>query len=40
MAHKIKWPITLVVIGIEISFGENDIAFKSFIKRRLQGLIP
>jgi len=40
IAHKIKWPITLVIIGIEISFGENDIAFKSFIKRRLKGLIP
>jgi len=39
IAHKIKWPIDLVVIGIEISFGENDIAFKSFIKSRLQGLI-
>jgi tetraacyldisaccharide 4'-kinase len=39
MANKIKWPITLVIIGIEISFGENDIAFKSFIKSRLQGLI-
>jgi tetraacyldisaccharide 4'-kinase len=40
MAHKIKWPITLVVIGIEISFGANEIAFKSFIKSRLQSLIP
>jgi len=40
IAHKIKWPIHLVVIGIEISFGENDIAFQSFIKSRLQGLIP
>ena len=39
IAHKIKWPIHLVIIGIEISFGENDIVFKSFIKRRLQGLI-
>ena len=39
IAHKIKWPIDLVVIGIEISFGENDIAFKSFIKSRLQELI-
>jgi tetraacyldisaccharide 4'-kinase len=39
IAHKIKWPIHLVIIGIEISFGENDIAFKSFIKRRLQGLM-
>jgi tetraacyldisaccharide 4'-kinase len=40
IAHKIKWPIHLVIIGIEISFGENDVAFQSFIKRRLQGLIP
>ncbi len=40
IAHKIKWPMDLVIIGIEISFGENDIAFKSFIKRRLKGLIP
>ena len=39
VAHKIKWPIDLIVVGIEISFGENDIAFKSFIKSRLQGLI-
>ncbi|RLC29603.1 hypothetical protein DRH13_05500, partial [Candidatus Woesebacteria bacterium] len=39
IANKIKWPIHLVIIGIEISFGENDIAFKSFIKRRLQGLM-
>ena len=39
IAHKIKWPIDLIVIGIEISFGENDIAFKSFIKNRLQGLM-
>ena len=39
IAHKTKWPIDLVVIGIEISFGENDIAFKSFIKSRLRGLL-
>jgi tetraacyldisaccharide 4'-kinase len=39
IAHKIKWPIHLVIIGIEISFGENDIAFQSFIKSRLQRLI-
>ena len=39
IAHKIKWPIHLVIIGIEISFGENDMAFKSFIKSRLQELI-
>jgi tetraacyldisaccharide 4'-kinase len=40
IAHKIEWPIHLVIIGIEISFGENDMAFQSFIKSRLQGLIP
>jgi tetraacyldisaccharide 4'-kinase len=40
IAHKIKWPMDLVIIGIEICFRENDIAFKSFIKRRLQELIP
>jgi tetraacyldisaccharide 4'-kinase len=39
VAHKIKWPIDLIVVGIEISFGINDIAFKSFIESRLQGLI-
>lgn len=39
IAHKIKWPIDLVVIGIEISFGKNDIDFKSFIERRFQGLL-
>jgi len=39
IAHKIKWPIHLVIIGIEISFTINDFAFKSFIKSRLQGLI-
>ena len=40
IAHKIKWPIHLVIIGIEISFGENELAFQSFIKSRLQEIIP
>jgi tetraacyldisaccharide 4'-kinase len=39
VAHRIKWPIDLVVIGVEISFGEQDKDFKFFIKSRLQGLI-
>lgn len=39
IAHKIKWPMDLVIIGIEISFVTNDIAFKSFIISRLQRLI-
>lgn len=34
--HKIKWPIDLVVIGVEISFEENDYTFKSFIKSRIE----
>jgi tetraacyldisaccharide 4'-kinase len=40
IAHKIKWPIDVVIIGIEISFGKKDIDFKSFIKHRLQELVP
>ena len=39
IAHKIKWPIDLVVVGIEISFGKKDITFKSFIQNRLEELI-
>jgi tetraacyldisaccharide 4'-kinase len=40
IARKIKWPIHLAIIGIEISFKENHMAFQSFIKNRLQRLIP
>ena len=39
IAHKINWPINVAVIGVEISFGENELAFKSFIKTRLKELI-
>ncbi len=39
IAHKINWPIDVAVIGIEISFGENELAFKSFIKNRLKELL-
>lgn len=39
IAHKINWPIDVAVIGIEISFRENELAFKSFIKNRLKELI-
>jgi len=37
ISSKIKWPIDLVVIGIEISFGDDEDAFNSFIKNRLEG---
>lgn len=36
ISSKIKWPIDLVVIGIEISFGDDEDAFNLFIKNRLE----
>jgi len=38
IAHKIKWPIKLVVIGIKISFGKDENSFKTFISGRLKGI--
>jgi len=38
IAHKIEWPIKLVVIGIKISFGKDENAFKTFISGRLKGI--
>jgi tetraacyldisaccharide 4'-kinase len=35
MAHKIKWPINLVVVGIKISFKNDDHAFDEFLNSRL-----
>jgi tetraacyldisaccharide 4'-kinase len=34
--HRIQWPIDLVVIGIQISFGEEDRDFTTFIKNQLE----
>ena len=39
ISSKIKWPIDLVVIGIEISFGDDEDAFNSFIKNRLEKFV-
>ncbi len=39
ISSEIKWPIDLVVIGIEIAFGEDEDAFNSFIKSRLMEFI-
>jgi len=38
IAHKIEWPIKLVVIGIKISFGKDENSFKNFISGRLKGI--
>ncbi len=35
IAHRITWPVDLVVIGIKIFFGDDDAAFSAFIKSRL-----
>jgi tetraacyldisaccharide 4'-kinase len=36
IAHRIEWPIKLVVIGIKISFGKDENSFKTFISGRLK----
>lgn len=36
MTDKPRWPVDLIVLGVEISFGEDDIAFAAFIKHRLE----
>ncbi len=35
IAHRITWPVDLVVVNIEVSFGDDDKAFNTFIKDRL-----
>lgn len=39
LTQKIMGPLDLVIIGVEISFRENELAFKSFIKERLKILM-
>jgi tetraacyldisaccharide 4'-kinase len=34
--HRTQWPVDLVVIGIQISFGQEDRDFTTFIKNRLE----
>ena len=38
--NRITWPIDLVVIGINISFEDDEGIFNAFIERRLAELIP
>ena len=35
MAHRIKWPLDLAVIGVEISFGREESNFIAELKSRL-----
>jgi tetraacyldisaccharide-1-P 4'-kinase len=38
VAHRIKWPMDLAIIGIESAFGEDEEAFNGFIKSRMEAL--
>ena len=40
IAHRVKWPVDLLVVGVEISFGNDDKVFNDFIKKRLKSLMP
>jgi len=35
IAHRVKLPVDLLVVGVEISFGNDDKLFNDFIKERL-----
>ena len=35
IAHRIKWPFDLMVVGVEICFGSDDKIFSDFLKERL-----
>ncbi len=36
---KTSWPVELVVVGIELSFENDENAFVDFIKNRLEGIV-
>ncbi|MDY6791412.1 MAG: tetraacyldisaccharide 4'-kinase [Thermodesulfobacteriota bacterium] len=38
IAHRVKWPLDLLVVGVEISFGSDDKIFGNFLKERLDRL--
>lgn len=38
MGHSRSWPIDLVIIGIEIVFGDDEAAFNAYIQNRLSEL--
>ena len=39
ISGKTSWPVELVVVGIELSLGEDENAFVDFIKNRLEGIV-
>ena len=39
IAHRIKWPVDLLVAGVEISFGDDDKVFNDFIKEQLKVIV-
>ncbi|UCD91075.1 MAG: tetraacyldisaccharide 4'-kinase [Desulfobacterales bacterium] len=39
IVHKIEWPIDLVVVGIKISFKNNDHTFDTFLDHQLSDVI-
>jgi tetraacyldisaccharide-1-P 4'-kinase len=36
---KTSWPVELVIIGIELSLGDDENAFVDFIKNRLEKIV-
>jgi hypothetical protein len=38
IAHRTPLPVTLVVIGICLDFGEDQTAFREYLQRRLKEL--
>jgi tetraacyldisaccharide 4'-kinase len=38
VAHRIKWPMDLAIIGIDSVFGEDEEAFNGFVKSRIAAL--
>ena len=38
IGHRKNWPIDLVIIGIEIAFGDDEAAFNAYIQNRLSSI--
>jgi hypothetical protein len=38
ISGKTSWPVELIIIGIELSFENDQNAFIDFIKNRLEGI--
>ena len=39
ISGETSWPVELVVVGIELSLGDDESAFIDFIKNRLEGIV-